>query len=99
MAIKAVENSDIKKEEVRLNKLPYSAIFDTASTVNLISPKIVKELRILPKPTKKVIKIQLLNKTKVNLNESVILSLEYKNRCIETEFYILYDGIVDLLIN
>lgn len=91
--------SNIEEEEVQLNGLNYPSIFDSGSSVNIISWKVAESLKIKNRyELKEPIEISLLNKNKVHLKNYIIIDFKYKDYERKERFYLMKNPLVDVIV-
>ena len=89
----------VEKGEISLNGLEYISIFDTASTVNIISRKFansVANITICYPKSPKIIK--LIDGSEIVFKQYALLDIKYKNKAAKDIFYVINEGLADLLI-
>ena len=99
MANNEENNSNTHNEDIELNGFKHYCVFDTGSTVNIISDKIYNFLKHKPPINYSKRKtIIFLDGSKMYLDRSVELNVCYNNKSITDTFYIVKKPVVDLLI-
>ncbi|KAG0430732.1 hypothetical protein DMUE_5637 [Dictyocoela muelleri] len=80
----------VRKEECSLNGFKKYIIFDSGSTLNIISTKSLKSIKhIKSKIINEEKHVYLLNGDSVKFSRKVLLKLEFKQRILDTYFHIL----------
>ncbi|KAG0419049.1 hypothetical protein EQH57_0594 [Dictyocoela roeselum] len=84
---------------IKLNNKRMNALFDTGSSINIITRSISNLFRgIKIKMLEKAVEIKLLNGSSIKCNESISLDIEYENKILNEEFFIIESGIVDVIV-
>ena len=90
---------DVDKREVKINDLQYMSIFDTASTINVVSKRFCDELKIAQIDSLEIPKkVLVIDGREITMKESVYLNIEYNNYKTQASFYVLNNSVTDLLI-
>ena len=82
---------------IKINNHNYEAIIDSGSTKSFVSRRVAKELNVFTNTTNKV-KINLLDKTFFNVNQSSLLIVECNNKIVQHNFYVYETLKHDVLI-
>ncbi|KAG0435658.1 Retrovirus-related Pol polyprotein from transposon 17.6 [Dictyocoela muelleri] len=94
----ADDEYDVKKDKIKINNSEYVAIFDSGSSVNLVSFNFVKKLNLTPENLKKNKTIKLVDGRKIVLTSKVNFDVEYKGNLLNLEFLILKNAIANIII-
>ncbi|KAG0439441.1 hypothetical protein DMUE_2425 [Dictyocoela muelleri] len=93
------ENKNLDMRYIKLNNKRINALFDTGSSINIVTRDISNLFRgIKIKMLENVDEIKLLNGASIKCNESISLDIEYKNKVLKEEFFIIESGIVDVIV-
>jgi len=82
-------NTKLPKVNFNINSKEYSAIIDTGSTLSIINPAVLIELKLIPIIVNGPA-LQLANQTIVELNAYVNIEIHYENGCHIQKFFV-YD--------
>ncbi|KAG0433305.1 hypothetical protein DMUE_5429 [Dictyocoela muelleri] len=92
-------NFNLELEDIRLNELETKALFDSGSSIDIITRKTLKQLKI---PEIRVLdeiwKIKLLNGSIIKSHITVRLTVSNENKMIKDTFYVINNGIVDIIL-
>ncbi|KAG0433115.1 Transposon Ty3-G Gag-Pol polyprotein [Dictyocoela muelleri] len=94
---KCDENLDMRT--VYLNNMKLRALFDSGSSINIITRKFLRRFKNLSiEKLDKNVEIRLLNGSCIKSKESVFFNTLYKVKNIDEKFFIINNGIVDVII-
>ncbi|KAG0438458.1 hypothetical protein DMUE_3077 [Dictyocoela muelleri] len=90
---------NLELEDIRLNELVKRALFDSGSSINIITRKILKqlknqEIRVLDE----FYSIRLFNGSIIRSNLTLKLNVCHNNKTINDVFYAIENGIVDIIL-
>ena len=92
-------NGEIEEDEVKINNFSYICVFDSGSSINIVSKQLLRNIdKIKIKQLKQPVNIKLIYGTILKINEVVELKIEYKGNRIKDEFCIMDKPISELLI-
>ncbi|KRH92972.1 LTR retrotransposon, partial [Pseudoloma neurophilia] len=91
--------TDSNEEEVKLNGFKYIALPDTGSSFNIITRAVLNKLKnVKIQKLQQPVKILLLNCQSIKAVEKCLLKLEFRHIVTNTDFYIINNGIFDVII-
>ena len=85
------------KHPIKLNNIDLTAIFDSGSTISIISSNVLSKLKTPPKVTKGP-QIKLIDQSLVQLDKSVKLDIEVENEIYTHKFYVFEKLFYDVLL-
>ncbi|KAG0440168.1 hypothetical protein DMUE_1936 [Dictyocoela muelleri] len=89
----------LELEPIGLNGYRTKALFDSGSSVNLITNRLLKRIdNAQVMNLEKTMSIQLLNGNCIKSNKIAMLCIKWKEKTLISEYYIIDNGIVDLII-
>ncbi|KAG0437575.1 Retrovirus-related Pol polyprotein from transposon opus [Dictyocoela muelleri] len=92
-------NLNLELEDIRLNELETKALFDSGSSINIITRKTLKQLKISEiRVLDEFLKIKLLNGSIIKSNITVRLTVSHENKMIKNTFYVINNSIVDIIL-
>ncbi|KAG0429151.1 hypothetical protein DMUE_5764, partial [Dictyocoela muelleri] len=92
------DDDDVDRKIIKIDGSEYIAIFDTGSSVNLISQKFLHTIGKSSKTINTNKSISLIDGSKLILSKKLFLDIEYKSRKLNLEFYVLKKSIMDIVL-
>lgn len=95
----ALDGNEVGDDKVKINGLKHFGVFDTGSTHNLITTRLISKLpyeEIAGKTTP--LKISMLNGGEIESTQSIMINIEHKSLKTLSKFWVINDRIVDLIV-
>ena len=100
LALKSERISDVDGDDVKINDTSAYAIFDSGSTLNIITSALLSTLNNIKIQFDEIpMKITLLNGDTISTNQKVRLTCVYNNQTCEAWFWIIDKGVVNLIFS
>ncbi|KAG0420597.1 Gag polyprotein [Dictyocoela roeselum] len=93
------KNLKLDIRNIKLNNLVTTALFDSGSSLNIITRKTMRKIKNFEiENLKDEVDIKMLNGTSIRTKSSVFLDVIYENKKVRTNFHIIEYGIVNCIV-